>query len=210
MTFPREQLTNMTYLVQFPKGYDEDTNRLWPMVVYLHGIGESGDEVEKVLRFGPPRLMEEGSNLPCIIVSPQLPKGHLWIRETSAVLGVMDEVIKSDRVDKLRVCATGNSLGAFGAIALAAQEPERFASLVPICGGVDYLESLRLRDVPIRAYHGEKDPIIPVEESRRLVRLVNGIGGKAQLITYPDLGHNCWDRAYNDPALWDWILAQKR
>jgi predicted esterase len=75
---------------------------------------------------------------------------------------------------------------------------------------VDYVDSLRLRDVPIRAFHGEKDPIIPVEESQRLVKLVNEIGGQARLSIYPDLGHNCWDRADDDPALWQWNLAQKR
>jgi predicted peptidase len=210
MTIPREHPPQIHYLVQLPQGYEEDTNRLWPMVFYLHGFGESGDDLKKVLRFGPPRLMAEGKDLPCIVVSPQLPKGFLWFRESNALLAILDEVAKSNRVDLRRVHVTGNSLGAFGAIVLAAQEPQRFASLVPICGGVDYLDSLRLRDVPVWAFHGEKDPIIPAQESRRLVSLVNQIGGTAKLTIYPDAGHNCWDRAYADPALWDWILAQKK
>ena len=166
--------------------------------------------MEKVLRFGPPKLMAQGQDLPCIVISPQLPKGDFWVRESDALLNILDEVNKLYRVDQRKVNVTGNSLGAFGAIALVAREPERFASLVPICGGADYLDSLRLRDVPIWAFHGEKDPIIPVEESQRLVRLVNQIGGKARLTIYPDMGHNCWSLAYSDPALWDWILAQKR
>jgi predicted peptidase len=210
MTIPREQLTKMDYLVQLPRGYDEDTNCLWPMVFYLHGIGESGNDLKKVIRFGPPRLVAQGKDLPCIVVSPQVAKGYFWFRESNMMLAILDEVMKNYRVDKRRVCVTGNSMGAFGAVVLAAREPERFASLVPICGGVDYVDSLRLRDVPIWAFHGEKDPIIPVEESRRLVRLVNEIGGHARLTLYSDLGHNCWDRAYDDPALWEWILAQKK
>src|SRR5260370_11155768 len=132
------------------------------------------------------------------------------MRESKAMLEILDEVAARYRVAKRRVPATGNSMGAFGAILLVAGIPERFASLVPVCGGVDYVDSLRLRDVPIWAFHGEKDPIIPVQESRRLVELVNQIGGKARLTTYPNAGHNCWDRAYNDPALWDWMLAQKK
>ncbi len=210
MTIPREQLTNMNYLIQLPRGYEEDTNHYWPMVFYLHGIGESGNNLKKVLRFGPPQLVAQGKDLPCIVVSPQVPKGYFWFRESNMMLAILNEVTKNYRVDKHRVCITGNSMGAFGAIVLVAREPERFASLVPVCGGVDYLDSLRLRNVPIWAFHGEKDPIVPAEESRRLVRLVNEIGGKARLTIYPDLGHNCWDRAYNDPALWDWILAQKK
>ena len=210
LTIPREQLTNLDYLIQLPHGYDEETNRWWPLVFYLHGIGESGHDLTKVLRFGPPRLVAQGKDLPCIVVSPQLPPGYFWFRESNLALAILDEVMRSNRVDQTRVCITGNSMGAFGAIVMAAREPERFASLVPICGGVDYVDSLRLHDVPIWAFHGEQDPIIPVAESRRLVRLVNEIGGHARLTIYPDLGHNCWDRAYDDPALWDWILAQKK
>jgi predicted peptidase len=210
MTIPREHPTKIHYLIQLPKGYKEDTNRLWPMVFYLHGIGEWGDDMKKVLRFGPPRLVAQGRNLPCIVVSPQVPKGYFWFRESNAMIEILEEVTACYRVDKHRVHVTGNSMGAFGAILLAAREPKRFASLVPICGGVDYVDSLRLRDVPIWAFHGENDPIIPVQESRRLVDLVNQIGGKARLTVYPGVGHNCWDRAYDDPALWDWMLAQKR
>jgi predicted peptidase len=206
MTIPRELLTNMNYIVQLPCGYNEDTNRLWPLVFYLHGIGDS----KRVLRFGPPRLVAQGKDLPCIVVSPQVPEGYFAFRESNLTLAILDKVMRENRVDKRRVCVTGNSAGAFGAIVMAARQPERFASLVPICGGVDYVDSLRLRDVPIWAFHGEKDHIIPVEESRRLVRLVNEIGGHARLTIYPDLGHHCWNRAYDDPALWDWILAQKK
>jgi predicted peptidase len=210
MSIPREHPTKLQYLVQFPRGYEEYTNRFWPLVIYLHGIGERGDDIRKVLRFGPAKLMEEGKDLPCIVVSPQLPNGYFWFRESNALVMLLEEVTKTYRVDKRRVHATGNSMGAFGALLLAAREPERFASVVSVCGGVDYVDSLRLRDVPIWAFHGDQDPIIPVEESLRLVRLVNQIGGKARLTVYPGVGHNCWDRAYRDPALWDWMLDQKK
>jgi predicted peptidase len=208
MTLPRERLEGMHYLVQLPRGYEDDTNRVWPLVFYLHGIGEWGDDLKKVLRFGPPRRVAEGHDLPCIVVSPQVPKGYFWFRESNAMLHVLDEVTSRYRVDKRRVHATGNSMGAFGAILLVAREPERFASLVPVCGGVDYVDSLRLRNVPIWAFHGEEDPIIPAEESRRLVRLANEVGGAARLTLYPGVGHNCWDLAYSDPDLWKWMLAQ--
>jgi len=207
---PREPMTQMNYLVQLPRGYDENTNRFWPLVLYLHGIGERGDNLDKVLRFGPAKLIAAGKDLPCIVVSPQIPDNYFTFRESSALLALIDEVIARYRVDARRVHVTGNSMGGYGAVLLAAREPERFASLVPICGGVDYLDSVRLRRVPIWAFHGEKDPIIPVEESRRLVRLVKEIGGNARLTIYPDLEHNCWDRAYSDPALWEWMLAQKK
>jgi predicted peptidase len=210
MVIPREHPKQFQYLVQLPQDYAVQTNRLWPLVFYLHGIGEWGDNLNKVLRFGPPKLIASGKGLPCIVVSPQVPKGYFWFRESNAMLEILEEVLATYRVDKRRIHLTGNSMGAYGAILLAAREPERFASLVPVCGGVDFVDSLRLRDVPIWAFHGEDDPIIPVEESRRLVALVNGIGGKARLTTYPGVGHNCWDRAYDDPALWDWMLSQKK
>ena len=154
--------------------------------------------------------MAEGRDLPCIVVSPQLPRDYFWFRESNLAFDILDAVIRDYRVDPRRVHVTGNSMGAYGAVLMAAREPKRFASLVAVCGGVDYVDSLRLRDVPVWAFHGAKDPIIPVDESRRLVRLVQELGGQAKLTIYPDLGHNCWDRAYGDPALWDWMLAQIR
>jgi predicted peptidase len=210
MKIPRNHFTHLNYLVQLPRGYHDDTNRFWPLVFYLHGLGEGGDDVDKVLRFGPPKLIARGKDLPCIVVSPQIPDGYFTFRESNTMVELLDELMLRYRVDKRRVHVTGNSMGAYGAVLLAAREPQRFASLVTMCGGVDYVDSLRLRDVPIWAFHGEKDPIIPVEESRRLVRLVNEIGGSARLTIYPDVGHNCWDRAYEDPALWDWMLARKK
>jgi len=207
---PREQAEEFPYLVQLPRGYGDDTNRLWPLVFYLHGIGEWGTNHEKLLRFGPPHLMAEGRDLPCIVVSPQMPENYFTFRESNAMIQILDEVMVAYRIDKHRVHVTGNSMGGYGAVVMAAREPERFASLVPVCGGVDYLDSMRLRDVPMWAFHGAKDPIIPVEESRRMVDLVNKIGGHARLTVYPDLGHDCWERAYDDPELWKWMLAQKK
>ena len=210
MTLPRDHLLHMQYLVQLPRGYDGDTNRVWPLVFYLHGIGESGNNLDKVIRYGPPQVMIQKTNLPCIVVSPQVPKGYFPFMETDGFLEILDEVTARYRVDKRRVHATGNSMGAYGALALVAREPKRFASLVPVCGGVSYLDSLRLRDVPIWAFHGEKDPIIPVAESRRLVELVNQIGGQTRLTIYPGVGHNAWELAYDDPALWEWMLDQTK
>jgi predicted peptidase len=210
MKIPRNHPDEIHYLVHLPDGYNEDTNKVWPMVFYLHGIGESGNNLNKVLRFGPPHLIKQGKKLPCILVSPQIPKNYFAFRESNTMLEILEEVTARYRVDKRRVHVTGNSMGAFGAILLAAREPERFASLTPMCGGVDFVDALRLRDVPIWAFHGEKDPIIPVDESRRLVNLVRKIGGTAQLTTYSDLGHNCWDRAYDNPELWKWIFEQKK
>jgi predicted peptidase len=203
-------LTSVQYLLHLPSDYDALPDRRWPIVIYLHGLGQAGDDLDQVLRFGPPRLIGEGRQLPFIIVSPQMPAGYFWFRETNAVLQVLDEVSERYRVDPKRVHLTGNSMGAFGAIMLAAKAPERFASLVPICGGVSFLDSLRLRDIPIWAFHGADDPLIPVEESQRLVRLVNGLGGQAQLTVYPGVGHNAWDRAYDDPALWEWLALQSK
>lgn len=210
MQVPREHPTEMHYIVQLPRGYHDNTNRLWPLVFYLHGIGESGVNLDRVLRFGPPKLVAEGKDLPCIVVSPQVPRGYFWFRESNWTLEILEKVTRDYRVDKQRVHATGNSMGAFGAVLLVAREPQLFASCVPVCGGVDFMDALRLRDVPIWAFHGESDPIIPVEESKRMVDMVNKLGGHARLTIYPGVGHNSWDRAYDDPELWKWMLAQKR
>lgn len=210
MRIPREHPNEMHYVVQLPRGYHDETNRLWPLVFYLHGIGESGTDLDKVLRFGPPKVVAEGRDLPCIIVSPQVPRGYFWFRESNWTLEILEKAMRDYRVDRQRVHITGNSMGAYGALLMAAREPGLFASCVPVCGGIDYVDSIRLRDVPIWAFHGDADPIIPVEESKRLVELVKKVGGNARLTLYPGVGHNSWDRAYSDPELWAWMLAQKK
>src|SRR5262249_10295501 len=114
------------------------------------------------------------------------------------------------RIDESRLYLTGISMGGFGTWAAAIERPDRFAAIVPICGGGDPIGALRLRGLPIWVFHGRLDRIIPFEKSQEMTRMVMAAGGHPRFTIYEDLGHDCWTRAYEDPELWKWLFEQKR
>jgi predicted peptidase len=194
----------------------------WPLVLFLHGAGERGDDLTRVAVHGPPKLVEEIPELArCVLVSPQCPADSWW--NPASLLALLDEVRASVPVDPARLYVTGLSMGGYGTWNLLARAPELFAAAVPICGGgeigrlwknlatgFDLDELLQARDVPIRAFHGADDETVPVEESRLLVRALEASGADVELTVYAGVGHDSWTRTYADPALWTWLFAQRR
>jgi predicted peptidase len=150
-------MTTMRHLLYRPEGYDEDERR-WPVIVFLHGAGECGDDLDLVKRHGPPRLVESGRDLPFLIAAPQSRRGG-WA--VAALDRWLDEVVAGSRVDEDRVYLTGISMGGFGTWAWAAARPDRFAAIAPICGGGDPAWADRLKGLPIWAFHGARDRIVP-------------------------------------------------
>jgi poly(3-hydroxybutyrate) depolymerase len=196
----------MQYLLYLPKEYDKQD--AWPLMLFLHGGGERGDDVQKVKMHGPPKLVSEGKEFPFMVLSPLLKKDRFW--EPIELSALLDEVIRTHKVDQDRIWVTGLSSGGFGTWQLAAYSPDRFAALVPICGGGETYWTKSIKHVPVWAFHGAKDPGIPVRRSQEMVDAINGHGGKAQLTVYPEAGHNSWTETYNNPAVYEWLLLQKR
>jgi predicted peptidase len=207
------QELQLEYLLALPKGYAEGSER-WPLVLFLHGAGERGSDLAKVEIHGPPKLIAAGQQIPAIVVSPQCPANEWWTADTHllALERLLDEIVAKYRVDEDRIYLTGISMGGYGTWALAARQPERFAAAAPICGGGNALPAGRqLRNLPIWAFHGDADPVVPVAESQRMVDAVRRAGGTLAKITiYPGVGHDSWTQAYEDPALWEWLFAQRR
>lgn len=135
----------LKYLLDLPRGYDQ-TDEPWPLIVFLHGAGECGDDLERVRAHGPPRLAREGRDLPFVVAAPQSRRGG-W--DVAALDRMLDEIVASNRVDQDRIYLTGISMGGFGAWAWAAARPERFAALAPICGGGDPDWADRLKALPV-------------------------------------------------------------
>jgi predicted peptidase len=134
---------------------------------------------------------------------------------TDALLLLLDEVTRHYRIDESRVYLTGLSMGGYGAWHLGSECPDRFAAVVPVCGGFDALlgypeRVCKLQRTPVWAFHGVKDKVVPPSESRALARQLRRCGGNVRLTIYPDLGHDCWTRTYADPALYAWLLQQRR
>lgn len=197
----------LPYLVYEPPGWSEEPR---PFVLFLHGAGERGHDVERVATHGIPREIERGKNFPFVAVSPQCPDGKAWTDLTHVLTELVDALTPKLHVDPRRVYLTGLSMGGFGAWKLAASTPERFAALVPICGGGDVAWADKLRELPTWAFHGELDEIVPPQRSSEMVAALEAVGAPIRLTLYPGVHHDSWTRTYEDPRLYDWLLGQRR
>ena len=196
----------MKYLIYLPKDYDQKDS--WPLMLFLHGSGERGDNLDRVKQHGPPKLVGEGKQFPFIVVSPQCPNGESW--EPFKLSALLDEITEKYKVDQDRIYLTGLSMGGFGTWALAAHTPNRFAAIVPICGGGDPSRVRRIARIPAWVFHGGKDPTVPIENSKKMVDALKKAGGDPKFTIYPEAGHDSWTEAYNTPELYEWLLQQKR
>jgi len=196
----------INYLLFLPQGYDQSKQR-WPLMLFLHGAGESGTNLAKVKVHGPPKIVESKTDFPFILVSPQSP-GFGWNPDTLNAL--LDDIVRHYRVDKHRIYLTGLSMGGFGTWALAAAHPEKFAAIAPICGGGDPADARKLVGLPIWVFHGGKDQVVPIQRSRDMVDAVKAAGGNVKFTEYPEAGHDSWTETYNNPELYSWFLSHKR
>lgn len=204
----------LRYLLWLPDGYD-DAERPWPLIMFLHGRGERGDDVTDVARQGLPRRLADGLTLPAIVAAPQCPELSDWTLHDDDVLALVDELSATYTVDPDRVYLTGLSMGGRGAWRLAATHPERWAALATICGrrpdAVRRLPDAQpLVGMPIWVFHGAKDDVVPISESQELVDALREYGAEIRFTVYPDAGHDSWTAAYADPQLYEWLFAQKR
>lgn len=202
--------TEMRALLSVPADAAAKPEKGWPLVLFLHGAGERGDDLERVRTWGPPRMIAAGRQLPCIVLAPQCPQGRWW--EPSGLLALLDHVVEREAVDPDRIIVTGLSMGGYGTLDLVATAPGRFAAAVPICGGFPkpLLLAPALARVPLWVFHGTDDRIVPLSESVRVVEAVRAAGGSARLTAYEGVGHDSWRQAYADEELWTWMLQQRR
>jgi len=196
----------MKYLRYLPKDYDQAES--WPLLLFLHGAGERGGDLNLVKKHGPPKLIDAGKDFPFIVVSPQCPGGRWW--EPVELAALLDEIVEKHKVDPDRVYVTGLSMGGFGTWSLAAYQPERFAAIVPICGGGEPFTTRLFSHVPVWVFHGAKDFAVPIERSEKMVEAMKKAGGNIKFTVYPEAGHDSWTETYDNPELYDWLLQQKR
>lgn len=195
----------MDYLLYLPKDYE--SKEAWPLVLFLHGSGERGTDLELVKKHGPPKLISEGKEFPFIVVSPQCKKDFWW--EPTELTALLDEIVKSHKVDQNRILVTGLSMGGFGTWRLAAYTPDRFAAIAPICGGGEPYWAARFAKVPTWAFHGARDEGVPLRRSEEMIEAMKKKDGAPKLTVYPDAEHDSWTETYNNPEFYEWLLAQK-
>jgi predicted peptidase len=195
------------FLLYLPEGYDLE-ERQWPLLLFLHGAGETGDMLEFVKKHGPPKMIEHGYKFPFIVVSPQCPDDQTWTVEVLDML--LDEMVRLYRVDTDRLYITGISMGGTATWDLAIVYPRRFAAIVPICGRTKPEEAGRIKDLPIWVFHGAKDDVHLPEESENIVKALNVLGSPVKFTLYPEADHDAWTETYNNPELWEWLMQQHK
>ncbi len=212
LSFDIEGAASVPYLFYLPKKYGSDSRKKWPVMLFLHGRGESRGPLSIVAKWGPPRMIKEGKDLPYIVISPQCPAKDNWRSGTqqAALVKLLDHVMKNYSTDPKRVYLTGLSMGGYGSWEMAALNPKRFAAVAPICGGGKPGNAKKLKEIPIWAWHGDADTVVPLKQSTDMVDAIKKAGGeKVELTTLKGVGHNSWSDAYGSDKLWDWFEKHK-
>jgi predicted esterase len=201
-----ESLFSFYYLLYVPKV--KPSSGKYPLMLFLHGSGERGGDLNLVKKNGPPAFLDDSSDFPFVVVSPQCMEGQRW--DPQSLLALLDHIEKQLPIDKDREYVTGLSMGGYGTWSLAIAAPDRFAAIAPICGGGDSSTVCAIRNVPAWVFHGAKDDVVPISESEVLVSELKKLGGDVAFTIYPELGHDSWTPTYKNPELYKWMLAHKR
>lgn len=215
------------YRLLRPASVEPDSR--YPLVLFLHGAGERGSDNAAQLKYLPTWLAEPAwrQQFPCFVIAPQCRSEHRWsafnwsdkkssplaaepTADLAAAIATLEEVCGSEPVDLDRVYLTGLSMGGYGSWELAARMPERFAAVVPICGGGDEAQAAKLVKLPIWCFHGGADRVVPVERSRSMIAAIEAAGGTSKYTEFPGVGHDSWTPAYRDSGLLEWLFAQRR
>lgn len=202
---------SMDYLLYLPEGYETEESVDWPLLVFLHGSGERGNNLEKVKVHGPPKLISRGEKLPFVVLSPQCMDGYDWNAEELHVL--IKSVADAYNIDEKRIYVTGLSMGGSGSWDLAMAHPDYYAAIVPVCGRVDRNYAQRaaeLQDMPIWVFHGAMDDVVPVSTAAIMVNELHKLGNPVKFTIYPDANHDSWTETYSNPEVYKWLLDQKR
>jgi predicted peptidase len=195
---------HVNYLLFVPAAYSDDRASVWPLILFLHGSEQRGDDPSVLDDLALPGFAKEQKDFPFIVVIPQCPRNALWAPKI--VKSVLDSVESSLRIDQNRVYLTGFSMGAYGTWRTAAAFPRTFAAIAPICGISDLPDVPRLAAIPTWAFHGAQDINVPVTESRKMIDALRKTGAEARLTVYPGVAHDCWTMTYRDSRLYLWFL----
>ena len=197
---------NFNYAKYLPKDFDE--TKEYPLVLFLHGAGERGDDLDIATRHGYMKYVrEEGKEYPFICIAPQCPNDKYWGCYTESLIAFLDYITETLPIDKKRIYLTGFSMGGTGTWMLAMAAPDKFAAIAPVCGSRIYWNTEILRNIPILMYHGDCDDVVPINESVNMLKSIHKNGGNAQLKICYGVGHNAWDYAYTDDFLMNWMLG---
>jgi DNA-binding beta-propeller fold protein YncE/predicted esterase len=204
----------LNYLLFFPRDTSAIVNGKYPLIISLHGIGERGSDLWKVKGEGLPKILDGKNTFPFIVVSPQCPSTTEWYYNDGVqqkLDNLIDSLTSRYPVDTNRIYLTGLSMGGIGTLDLAIRYPGRFAALIPVAFRIeDGWDLCKIKDIPMWAFHGEKDNIIPYSKAQTVINILIACGGNPAFTSYSDLYHDSWTRTYNNPEIFEWLLKQNR
>ncbi len=206
--------TDYGYQMFLPAAYATSGKERWPLIIFLHGSGERGSDINIVKVHGPPKIVEKNPNFPFITVSPQLESGGVW--DPVKLNRMLAMVKKQVRVDENRIYLTGLSLGGYGTWVWAQHSPQHFAAIAPVAGSTnligkeDPIDPCQFKGIGMWAIHGDSDDVVDPAGSFNVVQAARKCGLPARLTIYPETGHDSWTKAYDDAALYTWFLQHRR
>ena len=214
------QTPNDTLLYRLLKPKEVKENQRYPLVLFLHGSDERGNDNVKNLKYISDLFLQEKNrnDFPCYVIVPQCPTSENWTypdwyrepREpTITVVKLIDSLANLSHIDKTRIYITGLSMGGYATWYLLTRYPDKFAAAIPICGGGDVNQASNFMHVPIWAFHGAKDDRVDPEESRKMIKALKKVGGKPTYTEYKKTGHDSWTKAFQEPTLLPWLFNQK-
>ncbi|QGQ93581.1 phospholipase [Paenibacillus psychroresistens] len=193
------------YLLHLPEGYGE-LDKKWPLILFLHGMGARGDNLDAIKHYGIPLVVERDNSFPFVAVSPLCPEDSIWMAENETLIALLDKIQNEYEIDSSRVYLTGLSMGGYGTWYLASHYPERFAAIAPICGGGDTDAMKYLEHVPTWVFHGTDDDVVPFKASESMVEALLACGGNVKFTIYSGVKHDAWTETYDNPELYEWFL----
>lgn len=222
----------LPYQILFPQDYD--ASKQYPLVVFLHGAGERGDDNERQLINGKQFLIDNFyAKYPAIVIAPQCPANSYWANaqrhaidgKLNITFGLTDEPtqpmrtlvaliqdwLSSGKIDESRVYVGGLSMGGMGTLELLWRMPQTFAAAFPICGGADISKlPLYANNTAVWLFHGDADSVVPVSNSREIYQQLKELGGVVEYIEYKGVDHNSWDNAFQEKSLSPWLFRFKK
>jgi len=202
-----EREVTLRYLLYLPAEYETRATEQWPLVLFLHGGGERGNDIEKVKIHGPPKLVAQGKQFPFVLCSPQVPTGSRWNADELAKL--VDELTNCYRIDRQRLYVTGLSMGGSGTWSLVSAYPDKFAAAMPLCGRGDLDAVAKLAKTPIWVLVGAKDRSETVQNCQEMAAALAKAGCEGRFTLYFELPHDCWTVTYNNPETYEWLLSHR-
>jgi predicted peptidase len=225
-TFKDADGHTLPYRLMSPKKIE--SGKTYPLVLLLHGAGERGADNAKQLVHGAAEFAkpENRRQYPCFVVAPQCPADRRWVEVNwnlpshempekaseplTLALDLVEKLAAELPVDKGRIYVTGLSMGGFGTWDAIERRPELFAAAIPICGGGDAAQAEKVKGVPVWAFHGDKDPVVPVRRTTDMIEAVAKAGGTAKMTIYSGIAHDSWSATYANPKVLDWLFEQKK